>query len=206
MSERERIRAAWSGWVDAEHESGEYDPHSTLRSFTAGWNAGREAPAAEPDAWIIECAAEKHRYLTFSEPMKGSPAGENREGWSNVPLYRAGETGERERVYREALEAVVRCEARFSLDPLEHANNAVEHCRNVALAALRAPERAARGHAWDNWRPDTPRPFGAPERAAQPENPLAGFSDADLTNELIDRDMRRHAAARPEPTQEQADG
>ena len=43
-----------------------------------------------------------------------------------------------------ALEAVVRCECTFSLDPLEHARNAVQHCRDIALEVLASPNPGAK--------------------------------------------------------------
>ena len=39
---------------------------------------------------------------------------------------------------RAALEIIVECKARFSLDPLEHARTAVQYCRDHARAALLA--------------------------------------------------------------------
>lgn len=49
----------------------------------------------------------------------------------------------RARELEGALEAVVRCECTFSRDPLEHAKNAVAHCRNLALAALNPDKEAS---------------------------------------------------------------
>lgn len=37
---------------------------------------------------------------------------------------------------REALREIVKCESTFSRDPLEHARDAVAHCRELARAAL----------------------------------------------------------------------
>lgn len=37
---------------------------------------------------------------------------------------------------REALREIIKCECLFKVDPLEHAREAVEHCRELARAAL----------------------------------------------------------------------
>jgi hypothetical protein len=110
--------------------------------------------AEKAEAALIERTAERDRLKTEQDRLRERDAKLTREMVTLMDASRATADGrlaaerlaaEREAEntrLREALTAIAECRSRFSLDPLERAVNAAQHCMKTAKAAL-SPTPAA---------------------------------------------------------------